>query len=133
MTSPVKPLLVDTSVFSFFFKGDTRAELYRPDVEGKLITVSFATLGELASWALTRGWGSRRIGEMELALKKVVTLRWNEEVIGHWARIQSTRGITVGDNDAWTAACAFAYGCIVVTHDNDFHRIPGLEIISHIA
>lgn len=47
-------VVVDTDVFSFLFKGDTRAELYRADIEGQRLAISFMTLAELRRWALSK-------------------------------------------------------------------------------
>ena len=37
------------------------------------------------------------------------------------------------DNDAWIAACALTYELTLVTDDDDFHGIQGLNIISHYS
>ncbi|MCH9039856.1 MAG: PIN domain-containing protein, partial [Chloroflexi bacterium] len=47
-----------------------------------------------------------------------------------WALIQSSTPKSA--NDAWIAACALTYGCTLVTDDNDFHGIQGLNLISHV-
>ena len=39
--------LVDTDVVSFTFKRDTRHHLYRPHLDGKLLSLSFMTVAEL--------------------------------------------------------------------------------------
>ena len=37
-------VIVDTDVVSFLFKGDTRAQLYRPHLQGKTLALSFMTV-----------------------------------------------------------------------------------------
>lgn len=133
-TSTDAPRLVDTSVLSLFLKKDDqlsqlRSQLYVPDLLNKTLTVSFITIGELYAWATFRNWGPLRISEMEQALNKMVKLPWHDSVARHYARIQTTT--PKGINDAWIAACALAYGCVLVTDDNDFYGIPGLQLISH--
>ena len=133
-TSVDAPRLVDTSVLSLFLKKDDqqsqlRTQLYVPDLLNHTLTVSFITIGELYAWTIFRKWGSRRISEMEQALNKMVKLPWHDSVAHHFARIQTQT--PKGINDAWIAACALAYGCVLVTDDNDFRDIPGLNIISH--
>ncbi len=49
-------VVVDTDVVSFLFKRDTRAELYRPHLDGKEQIISFQTLAELLRWTLVRSW-----------------------------------------------------------------------------
>jgi hypothetical protein len=38
-------VVVDTDVVSFLFRNDTRAGLYRPHLAGRVLTISFTTLG----------------------------------------------------------------------------------------
>jgi tRNA(fMet)-specific endonuclease VapC len=57
--------LVDTDVVSFMVKQDTRAGLYRPHLDGRLLAVSFQTVGELERWARLHGWGERCTNELQ--------------------------------------------------------------------
>jgi len=128
------PMLLDTSVFSLFLKhNDSRAALYLPDIQDKLLAVSFVTVGELYKWAYLQRWGFERLRELEERLQKVVILSAHEEVARQWAHIQSVPGRSLPDNDAWIAACALAYGCVLVTHDRHLIDIPGISIISHVS
>ena len=127
------PLLLDTSVFSLLLKpNDSRTELYRPDLEGKILSICFITVGELFRWAYSSNWGYARIQKLEDQLNKFVVIDSHKEITKQWAKIQSPPGIHHPDNDAWIAACALVYGCILVTHDRDFQSIPGLQIITHL-
>ncbi len=48
MSTPVvEAVLVDTDVFSYLLSAKNYARLYYPHVEGKLIAISFITVGEL--------------------------------------------------------------------------------------
>jgi hypothetical protein len=51
-------------------KGDTRARLYHPHFAGKLLVMSFMTLGELDRWALERSWGQKRKARMEQHVRR---------------------------------------------------------------
>ena len=129
------PRLVETSVLSLFLKEDdqrsgVRSQLYVPDLVNRTLALSFITIGELYAWTMVRKWSSRRIADMEQTLKKMVKLPWHDAVAHHYARIQTQT--PKSSNDAWIAACALAYGCVLVTDDNDFHGIAGLSIISHV-
>jgi hypothetical protein len=44
---PQQPIVLDTNVVSYLFKGDTRASLYQPHVAHRLPIISFMTLAEL--------------------------------------------------------------------------------------
>ena len=128
------PRLIETSVLSLFLKTDDqqsriRSQLYVPDLLNHTLAVSFITIGELYAWTIFRKWGSRRISDLEQALNHMVKLPWHDSVAHHYARIQTRT--PKGSNDAWIAACALAYGCVLVTDDNDFQGIPDLQIISH--
>lgn len=56
---------MDTDVVSFLFKNDSRAELYRPHLSGRLLAISFMTVAELYRWALQHNWGENRRARMD--------------------------------------------------------------------
>lgn len=129
-TTSSNPLLLDTSVFSLLLKSqDSRASLYAPDLQDKILAVSFITVGELYRWAIGRNWGTTRFLDLQARLTKVVLLPYNDAVALQWARVQTS--IPKKDNDAWIAACALAYGCTLVTDDGGFGDIQGLKTITH--
>lgn len=128
------PMLLDTNVFSYLLKGDdSRASLYLPDIRGKLLAISFMTVGEVYRWAFSNHWGIKKVQVLEEALRKFIILPAHKEVAREWARIKSIPGRNVSDNDAWIAACAFIYGCVLVTHDRDLIDFPGLSIVTHLS
>jgi tRNA(fMet)-specific endonuclease VapC len=49
--------LLDSDVFSFFFKRDTRRRLYEPEIRGYQLCLCFQTVAELKAWAIERNWG----------------------------------------------------------------------------
>ncbi|CAG1001532.1 hypothetical protein PHYC_02923 [Phycisphaerales bacterium] len=55
-------VLVDSDVFSYFFKEDSRASLYNTDIAGKVVCLSFMSVAELKRWALSRAWGPKNNG-----------------------------------------------------------------------
>jgi predicted nucleic acid-binding protein len=71
--------LLDTDVFSFSFKKDTRAELYRPLVLGVQVCVSFQTVAELRLWAITHNWGEPRRRELDDSLRRCIVLSYDNE------------------------------------------------------
>lgn len=127
------PRLLDTNVFSYMLKGGETATLYLPDIKGKLVALSFASVGEVYRWAFSNHWGIKRLQGLEKALQNFIILDANKEVAQEWARIKSIPGANISDNDAWIVACAFIYGCVLVTHDKDLLGLPGLKIISHLS
>lgn len=133
MTSETQgPLLLDTNILSLFFKSnDTRTEIYLPHLEGKMLAVCFITVGEMFRWTMMRHhqWAPERVRGLEERLRLLVNLPSNDAVGRQWARIQTST--PKGENDAWIAACAMTYGCTLVTDDNAFRDIQGLNIICY--
>lgn len=63
-------VLLDTDVWSFLFKGDTRAEGFQSHLVGNTPCIAFATVAELYLWAELHNWGSRRKESLRRALQK---------------------------------------------------------------
>jgi len=129
--TPSTPLLLDTDVVSYLLKNDSRAEPYTQDLRGRLLAISFVTIGELYRWAFSHHWGPRRIQELDARLRNMVTLPYHDDVAIQWARITSNPGRVLPQNDAWIAACAITFRCTLVTHDRIFQGIPALQVIIH--
>jgi tRNA(fMet)-specific endonuclease VapC len=128
-------VVLDTDVCSFLFKRDSRAELYRSDLEGRRLCLSFQTVAELYQWAELHSWGEDRRKRLEEWLKNFVVLPFDNETCRCWARVQAARRHrNISAQDAWIAACALRYDYPLITHNSeDFARIPSLTVISHPA
>lgn len=127
-------LVLDTDVWSFLFKRDTRAEQYRPYLQDQTLCVSFQTVAELYRWTLTKNWGQRRIQQLELALHSFVVLPYDNLIAMAWAKICNERaraGRPISPQDAWIAACAVRHECPLVTNNAaDYTAISNLKIIT---
>ena len=128
-------MLLDTDVFSFLMKpGDTRASLYKKHVDGKIIAVSFVTVGELLFGAEKKKWGAAKQNNLNGRLKSVVVVPYDRELCATYARTKALvqeSGKPVSDNDLWIAACAIRHGIPLVSHNRKhFAHIPGLVLIS---
>jgi tRNA(fMet)-specific endonuclease VapC len=127
-------VVIDTNVVSYIFKRDTRGELYKPHIEGRLTMIAAQTFAELELMPLNNNWGSNRYRELHTYVKKFVFVEANKEISLLWAKVQAHakrvgRPISVGDS--WIAATALAYDAPLITHDvNDFKNVPGLTVIS---
>ncbi len=53
------PIIVDTDVFSYLYKRDSRAELYRGHLADETKFISFMTLAELRAWTLQNNWAKK--------------------------------------------------------------------------
>ena len=124
-------VVVDTDVFSFVYKGDTRAGLYTRHLSGQTLHLAFATAGELYRWALSRQWGSQAIDNLRDTIGRYSVLGYDDEIAWEWAQIVTIKGRPVTANDAWVAAVALRHGLPLVTHNRKhFEPVPGLTIIS---
>jgi tRNA(fMet)-specific endonuclease VapC len=127
-------VVVDTNVISYLFKKDSRGDLYKPHLEGKLTMIAAQTFAELELLPLNNNWGTNRHASLRSYLKKFVFVEANESVSLLWARIQAQakrvgRPIPVGDS--WIAATALAYDAPLVTHNpKDFKTVLGLAVIT---
>jgi tRNA(fMet)-specific endonuclease VapC len=127
----MRDVVVDTDVFSFVFKGDTRAGLYAKNLNGRQINLSFTTVAELYRWSLTHGWGKRRVQSLEVSLARCSILPYDDETSWEWARVMSIKGQPMSPGDAWIAAAAIRHGFPLVTHNRKhFDCIPRLTVIS---
>ena len=52
ITGGAYPIVVDTDLVSYFFKGDSRVRPYMVACSGRQLVVSFMTIAELKLWAI---------------------------------------------------------------------------------
>ena len=124
-------VLVDTDVFSYIFKRDTRGDLYAKHLHGSHLHLAFSTVAELYRWAVRYGWGQVRVDDLRAAIGLYTILGWDEAVAWQWAHVMSIKGRPVGPADAWVAAVALRHGMPLVTHNRKhFDGVPGLTVIS---
>jgi len=128
------PVVVDTDVLSFLYKGDTRARLYEPHLNDPPFIISFMSLAELRRWALERSWGENRRQELENYLTRYLILHSDDQMCSRWAEAMNSarkRGRPVAPADAWIAATALLLDVPLVTHNGSHYTgIDGLRVIS---
>lgn len=127
-------VVLDTDVFSYIFKKDTRAALYRPHLVGQLLILSFMTIAEVERWALGHNWGARRRQQFEQYLKRYVVQQSSPEMCSRWAEATDSAaraGKPIAAADAWIAATALLKGVPLVTNNaRDYAGVAGLTIIT---
>jgi len=127
-------VVVDTDVVSFLLKSDSRAELYRSHLQGKMLALSFMTVAELYQWAYSRNWGEQKLALLEGRLRSYVVVPYDYDLCKQWASIcveRQRRGRPISVQDAWIAATALRHDCPLITHNgSDFVGIAGLTLIS---
>ena len=127
-------VVLDTDVWSFVFKRDSRAEHYRVHLEGNVLCVSFQTVAELYQWAETASWGEKRRVKLREWLRRFEILGYDDTTAQAWARIRAERdrqGHPMAAQDAWVAACALRHGYPLVTNNaDDYAGVTDLITIS---
>jgi tRNA(fMet)-specific endonuclease VapC len=128
-------VVLDTDVFSFFFKQDTRAALYEPSLSGQQLCLSFQSVAELRLWALLRRWGEPRRQSLESAFRRYVVLPYDDSLSHHWANITAHRrrtGKPIECGDASIAASALRHDATLLTHNGQHYAdMPNLRFVSH--
>lgn len=125
-------VLLDTDVFSFLLKSDSRASAYTPLIQGQRLALSFMTVAELFQWARVRKWGTRRFSHLEHAIAASVILPSDMEMCRLWAQVRYERqsiGYLIAPQDVWVAATALRHNLPLITHNaRDFERITDLVV-----
>lgn len=125
-------IVVDTDVVSYVFKGDTRAEGFRPLLLGRLLVVSFMTVAELYRWTLVRNWGEARRAKLDEHLRNLVVYPFDHRLCLEWAQVCHScerNGRQIGCADAWIAATALMHSVPLVTNNvGHFAGVDGLIV-----
>jgi tRNA(fMet)-specific endonuclease VapC len=125
-------VVIDTDVFSFLLKGDSRANAYVPLIQGHRLALSFMTVAELFQWAAIRHWGPGRIAALEHTLVNYLVVPVDVETCRVWGRLRAERqttGRSMAPQDAWIAATALRHALPLVTHNaSDYAGITALDL-----
>lgn len=126
-------VLVDTDVFSFMFKQDTRGPRYADAMRGRTPCLSFMSDAELLAWSQSRRWGAARLASLQRSLSQCVVLPYDFAMAQQWASISVTRkraGRPIATSDCWIAATAVLHDLPLLTHNRrDFGGIEGLSVL----
>ena len=123
--------LADTSLF-------IAREAQRPIAIGALpdrLAVSVITIGELRAGVLAAGDAvirDRRLDTLTAALS-LEPIPIDIEVANAWARLRLAlrdADLRMPVNDSWIAATAMALDVPIVTQDDDFPTLAGLDVIN---
>ncbi|MFP5225861.1 MAG: type II toxin-antitoxin system VapC family toxin [Actinomycetota bacterium] len=122
--------LADTSLFIAAESG----RRLRTDDLPAMLTVSVITLGELRVGVLAAEDDETRARRLSTltAAASFGPMPISATVAEAWADLRQTlrrHGRSMPINDSWIAATALAHGVPVVTQDDDYDDIPGLDVI----
>jgi predicted nucleic acid-binding protein len=128
-------VLLDTDVFSFLFKRDTRAGAYERYLTNAQACLSFQSVAELRLWSITRHWGEPRRASLERAIKRCIVFSADDATSALWATVTAHRrqiGQPMDCGDARIAATALRHNLPLLTHNAAHYRdVAGLNVISH--
>jgi predicted nucleic acid-binding protein len=134
MTTP--KIIADTNIVSYIMKGVPLAKAYAPHLQGKLVAISFITVGEMYYGAEKKNWGKQKRLKLETTLRNFIVIPYDHEIARCYGRLVAERerkGRPISSNDAWIAACAIRHLVPLVTHNpKDFDTIPSLTIITEL-
>jgi predicted nucleic acid-binding protein len=133
---PRGPVVIDTAVFGAgLIRPSPLAELYRPILRGRPSIISFQTAAELRYGARRKGWGQRKMAELEERIDRAETVWSGPELLDEYVDLR-VRCERIGhalcqrehDADRWIAATATWLGISLVAHDGIFRNVPGLVL-----
>ena len=127
-------VILDTCIVSYLMRGSPEAKSYAPHVEGKLVAISFITVGEMFFGAEKAHWGPDKRLLLETTLRNFVVIPYDYEIARCYGRLVAERcrnGSPISPNDAWIAACSVRHGLSLITHNaKHFMNISGLNIVT---
>ena len=103
--------------------------------KGKTIALSFVTVGELFAWGVRKGWGAKKISDLEQRIKTTVVVPYDLDLCRQFGRIKAELmkiGRPVASNDLWIAACALRHSSPCHYNAKHFTSIPGLKVITEM-
>lgn len=128
-------VLLDTDVYSYLWMGHSRAEPFGRAIEGSRPCVSFATVAELYKGAQKKGWGAKKVAQLESHLEGTLVVPFDVELSRTCGRLlawREQRGLTMEEFDAWIAATALRHDIPLATGNRThFEGIPGLVLVGN--
>lgn len=91
MAARMSLVLLDTDVFSYGIKRDTRAAQFTEFVRGSRVCIAFVTVAETYRWALAHRWGAAKRQALEQSIDRCVVLPYDSDVARCWAQIMVAR------------------------------------------
>jgi tRNA(fMet)-specific endonuclease VapC len=120
--------LLDTNILSAGFRQERLIPKRVSEVEHYLSPIVLGELYEGAFFALNR---ASYLQNVRTLIRFGVVLAFDvitSERFGLIAANLEQRGLRIPDNDMWIAAHALQYDLILVTRDEHFSRVSGLQI-----
>lgn len=124
--------LLDTNEVIRYLKGVSDAMALVTALADEGIFLSVITLGELYEGLLrVSGQPANDMAPFETFVSAVDVIPVDTTIAQQYGRIRRdlrTRGLMIPDNDVWIAATATIHDLTVVTRDQHFSRVTGLNL-----
>jgi predicted nucleic acid-binding protein len=109
---------------------------YAPSTPPNIVTISVASVAELHSLALHRGWGMQKQNALSALLRSIPTTPIRQDaILRKYADIDAfnhrkhptisnpSSGHSMSDNDIWIAATGSVLNATLLTTDHDFDHL----------
>ncbi|MEU4163366.1 type II toxin-antitoxin system VapC family toxin [Actinoplanes sp. NPDC026670] len=134
----MKSVIVDTDVFSNLWQNAPATSGYAAHLVGAVPVISFTTVAEVYFGAEKKGWGQRRVDQLEEAMRRYVVAPYDHDLARLWGRLKSQAqraahplGQNTETNDLWICATAIYYNAPLLTlNRRHFENFPGLVLLS---
>jgi len=129
--------LLDTTIFSYMLRDDSRLDLYNEDLKSEgPFYISAMTVYELYTGAEIDRWGAKRRAEMERHVEQFTVLPMDQSLGKIYAQVFAaarTLGCELHVADALIVATAKRFELKLVTHDRDMLIADnfGIKVICH--
>lgn len=125
--------LLDTNGVSDLMRDHPQVKARVGAHAGPIVT-TVVVVGEL-HYGLDRLPAGKKRADLEVRAQTIlVALRIDPvtesiaNAYGHLKASLESHGLNLGDNDLWIAATAIAHGHLLVTRDQIFSQVPGLQV-----
>jgi tRNA(fMet)-specific endonuclease VapC len=134
----VKYVIVDTDAFSHLWQNTANATALSAHLVGTVPVISFTTVAEVHFGAAKKGWGQRRVDQLDEAIRRYVVAPYHDDLARLWGRLkcqaqQSAHplGQNSEANDLWICATAIYHNAPLLTlNRRHFEGFPGLALLS---
>jgi tRNA(fMet)-specific endonuclease VapC len=85
-------VLLDTTVASLLHpkaKGRPLSQLYEPEMRGRILALSFQSVGELWLWAEQNRWGQTQRDALHAFLRRFVVIPYDYNLAQEWAKVMA--------------------------------------------